>query len=371
MRKSIIRRVAVVATGLALTGGVAACSSSGGPSKTSSGSASGSSSVTKVDTMTDAQLYPLAKSEGKVSWYTSMPASDLPTITSAFEKAYPGVTLNALYLTGQTPVTRIETEAKAGSVNGDVVSGSGDAVLLEQAGLIDTSFKPKDAPQLQAGLTMPAGLASDRIITNVITYNPKAVTAAGLQPPTSFQELTGPQWKGKFSIDPTTSDLLNALGPTEGDSTVLKLIKSLGSNSPVFVTSHSLAASQVAAGTVLAAASSYGQTAIVNEEKDPSTTNFVNTNPMPVLVSEIGVVKNDPDPAAARLFMDWLVSKAGQQVVVSLGNTSVRTDVSNNPKVWDPAKWKPVFEDVSQSTAETNQQLQEWQSALNYSGTGG
>jgi hypothetical protein len=39
--------------------------------------------------------------------------------------------------------------------------------------------------------------------------------------------------------------------------------------------------------------------------------------------------------------------------------------------VWDPAKWKPVFENVSQSTAETNQQLQEWQSALNYSGTGG
>jgi iron(III) transport system substrate-binding protein len=371
MKNGRLRRAAVVVTGLALAGGVAACSSSGGGSSPGSGSSSVSSSVAQLNSMTDAQLYPEAKKEGKLTWYTSMPEADLPVITKAFEKAYPGISVSALYLTGQTPVTRVETEARSGSISADVVSGSGDAVLLEQAGLIDTSYKPKDAPKLPTGLNMPPGLASDRIITNVITYNPKAVAAAGLKPPTSFQDLAQPQWKGKFYIDPTTADLLNALGPSEGDSTVLTMIKSLGNNSPVFVTSHSLAASQVAAGTVLAAASSYGQTAVVNEEKDPSTTNFVNPSPLPVLVSEIGIVKNDPDPAAGRLFMDWMISKAGQDVVTSLGLTSVRTDVTNNPKVWDPAESKPVFEDVSKSTAQTNKELQEWQSALHYSGTGG
>ena len=366
MRKSTIRRAALVAAGLALASGVAACSSGGSsPSSSSSGS-----TVSQLNGMTDAQLYPTAKQEGKVTWYTSMPQADLPKIAAAFEKTYPGVTLNALYLSGQTPVTRVETEAKAGSVQADVVSGSGDAVLLDQAGLIDSTFKPKDAPALPAGLSMPAGLASDRLITNVITYNPKAVAAAGLTPPTSFQDLTSPKWKGKFSIDPTTADLLDALGPAEGYGTVLGLIKQLGDNSPVFVTSHSLAASQVAAGTVLAAASTYGQTAVVDAQKDPTTTGFVNTNPLPVEVSEVGIVKNDPNPAAARLFMDWLISKAGQQIVVSLGNTSVRTDVSNNPQVWNPAKWKPDFENVSQSAAVTDQQLQEWQSALHYSGSG-
>src|SRR5215469_2536783 len=282
MKKTTIRRAALVAAGLVLASGVGACSSGGGSSTSSSGS-----SPTQLNAMTDAQLYPVAKQEGKVTWYTSMPKADLPTITSDFEKAYPGVTLNALYLSGQTPVTRIETEAKANSVNADVVSGSGDAVLLDQAGLIDASFKPKDAPVLPAGLTMPAGLASDRLITNVITYNPKAITAAGLTPPTTFQDLANPKWKGKFSIDPTTADLLGALGPTEGYNSVLSMIKQLGNNSPVFVTSHSLAASQVAAGTVLVAASTYGQTAVVDEQKDPTTTGFINTNPMPVDVSEV------------------------------------------------------------------------------------
>lgn len=366
MKRDNLRRAALMVAGLALVGGVAACGSSNGGSSSGSGS-----SIAKLNSMTDAQLYPAAKKEGNVTWYTSMPENDLPAITKAFEKAYPGISVNALYLTGQTSVTRVETEARSGSVTADVVSGSGDAVLLQQAGLTDMTFKPKDAPKLPTGLDLPPGLATDRIITNVITYNPKAVAAAGLKPPTSFEDLTQPQWKKKFSIDPTTSDLLNALGPSEGDSSVLNVIKALGNNSPVFVTSHSLAASQVAAGTVLAAASSYGQTAIVGEEKNPNTTNFVNPSPLPVIVSEIGIVKNDPDPAAARLFMDWLISKAGQQVVVSLGLTSVRTDVSNNPKVWNPAKWKPVFEDVSQSTAKTNEQLQEWQSAIHYSGTGG
>jgi hypothetical protein len=46
--------------------------------------------------MTDAQLYQAAKGKGKITWYTSMPQNDLPAVTSAFEIAYPGISVSAL-----------------------------------------------------------------------------------------------------------------------------------------------------------------------------------------------------------------------------------------------------------------------------------
>lgn len=358
----VVRRFALLGTA-ALVFAASAC---GGDSDSSSGSSR--ARLDSLNKMSDTSLYAEAKKEGKVTWYTSMPQVNLPKLVAAFNAVYPGIAVNALYLSGQTPVTRLQAEARAGTHLADLVSGSGDAPILQQAGLIDESYKPKDAPALPSGLKLPPGTESDRIITNVIMFNPKAVAAAGLKPPTTFEDLTRPEWKGKFSIDPTTSDILNSLGPSQGNDKVLSLIKRLGANSPVFVTSHSLAASQVASGPTLAAASSYGQTAIQAKRKDPTAADFVNPNPLPVDVSEIAVVKNSPHPAGARLFMDWMVSKAGQEEVTKLGMTSLRSDAKNDPSVWDPSKWTPSFEDPSLPVAQTNKNLEAWQSALNYKG---
>lgn len=342
---------------------VSACSSG-----TSSGGGGGADTAA-LNKLTVDQLYAKAKQEGKVTWYTSMPQSDVPKVASEFEKAYPGVKVSGLYLSGQTPVTRIETEAKGGLHNADVVSGGGDAVLLQEAGLIDQSFDSAPDAPATPGLTVPKGIYIDRIQTNVISYNPTALKAAGLSVPTGYADFTKPEWKGKFSIDPTTADMVDALGPTEGFDTVLNLVKQLGANKPVFTSSHSLSSSQVASGTVVAALSTYGYTALEHQQKDPSTTAFVNPNPLPVGVSEIAVVKDAPHAAAARLFTNWVISKAGQDFFVNkINQTSIRSDAGNSPLEWNPSKWKPDYENPSMSTADTNKYLAEYRSALGYNG---
>lgn len=358
---------ALAVASAALILGVSACSSGSAASSGSSGASAGSANL---NDMTVAQLYAKAKSEGQVNWYTSLSETDIPKVQAAFEKAYPGITVNGLYLSGQTPVTRIETEAKGGLHNADVVSGGGDAVLLQQAGLIDQSYaSAPDAPPLPAGLSLPKGIYVDRILTNVISYNPTALKRAGLKPPTSFADFTEPEWKGKFSMDPTTSDIVDSLGPSEGYNTVLQLMKRIGANDPVFVTSHSLSSSQVASGTVIAAMSTYGYTALTYQKKDPSTTQVVNPDPLPVGISEIAVVKAAPHPAAARLFTDWTISQAGQEFFVAkLNQTSIRSDVTNPPGLWNPSEWKPEYENPDLSTAETNTLLAEYQAAIGYKG---
>ena len=76
------------------------------------------------------------------------------------------------------------------------------------------------------------------------------------------------------------------------------------------------------------------------KKKTPGQVEFVNSKPLPASLNLIDVVKKSPHPAAARLFVDWMVSTTGQKAVVDVTNhTSIRPDVTNDPAVWDEAKW--------------------------------
>lgn len=54
------------------------------------------------------------------------------------------------------------------------------------------------------------------------------MAAAGLKPPTSYEDLTKPEWRGKFSIDPVTDDVFKDLEKSQGRAKVRNLMKRLG-----------------------------------------------------------------------------------------------------------------------------------------------
>jgi iron(III) transport system substrate-binding protein len=86
---------------------------------------------------------------------------------------------------------------------------------------------------------------------------------------------------------------------------------------------------------------------------------------LPASLTLIDVVKNAPHPAAARLFEDWMVSKAGQDAVVDVTNhTSIRPDVQNDPAVWDESKWPAAWGEPNLSSEQYNSELNEMKSAL-------
>lgn len=357
----VLRRTGVGMLAAVLLGAasLAACGS-----KDSSNSDASSASL---NSMSADQLYEQAKKEaGSITWYSSLTAAIMTTLGTQFQTAYPGVEIDPVYLSGQTSLTRIEAEQRARKPVADLVSGSNFPVLAQQAGYIDSTFTPTDAPKLPDGVKMPAGLAVDRILTNVIVYNPGAVTKAGLQPPTSYEDFTKPEWHGRFSIKATTADTLLALGPTQGYDPVLDFAKRLGENKPLFAASVAVASAQVEAGTTLATVNGYGFDAAALKKKNPAAIEFVNPNPLPVSISEIGVVKGGQHPAGARLFLNWLVSKQGQQIIADHGLTSLRDDVTNTPGTWDPAKWKPAYQDPSISSERNLELLKQWQEALDY-----
>lgn len=354
MLRKILAATAAASAGLLL----AAC---GGSANGSSGT-----SLSSVATLPADQLASTAAQEGQVNWYTTFAADDVNNMISAFNKVYPKVKVNALRLSADQLPPRVITEQRGGEFNADVVSG--DAPQVDQ--LINANalqpYCPADQQPLPGGQAMPKDYCGNvYVVTTVIVYNPGALSTLGLQPPASLQTLAQPQWKGHFSMDPSAVNLYEGLINVMGHDKALALLKQLGQNQPKLVESHTLALTQVEAGEPAATASAYGYKAASEQKKNPGKVAFVNPNPLPTSFTPIDIARSAPHPAAAALFVNWMVSQQGQQAIIDTTNhTSLRTDVKNDPNVWDPSRWTPAWGMASISASQYNQYASEMKSAL-------
>lgn len=341
-------------------------SGSNNSSNAAGGAAASSLAVSNAPSQGIDQLKAQAKQEGSITWYTTFADKDVKPMIDAFNKKYPGIKVNALRLSADKIPARVITEQKGGKYNADVVSGDSPQIAqLIQAGALQP-YNPPDAAPLPKGLNLPSGYTGVvYAVTTVPAWNPSAVQKAGLQPPTSWQDLTKPQWKGKFSIDPSAVNWYDALITEMGHDKAFALIQALGKNQPKLVESHTQALTQVEAGEPLATATAYGYKAASEKKKNPGQIEFANPNPLPSSLTLIDVVKKAPHPAAAKLFVDWMVSQAGQQEVVDQTNhTSLRNDVKNDTSVWDPSKWTPAWGTPVLSSDQYNKEVQDMKQAL-------
>jgi iron(III) transport system substrate-binding protein len=331
-----------------------------------SAAAPGGAAPAAAKPQSEAQLKAAAEKEGQVNWYTTFASDDVTDMVTAFNKAYPKIKINALRLSADQLPTRIITEQRGSEFNADVVSGDSPQVdELINAGAMQPYCPPDEQP-LPGGQTLPKGYCGNvYVVTTTIAYNPAALRRLGLQPPKTFQDLTAPKWRGQFSIDPGAVNFYDALIAQDGHDKALNLIKALGANQPKLVSSHTLALTQVEAGEPAATATAYGYKSASEKRKNPTALEFVNTSPLPTSFTPIDVVKNAPHMAAAELFTDWMVSQPGQQAVIDTTNhTSLRTDVHNDPTVWNPSVWKPAYGAANISSAQYNQYATEMKQAL-------
>ena len=183
--------------------------------------------------------------------------------------------------------------------------------------------------------------------------------------PTSIEDLTKPAWKGRFSIDPEAINWYESLISAMGHDKALELVKKLGDNSPRLVESHTQSLTEVQAGEPLASVNAYAYKAAALAKKTPTRMAFINTDPEPTAAALAEIARNAPHPAAAKLFMDWIMSSQGQASVVGITNhTSLGANAKNDTTVWNPAKWKPAWS-MPVITADTyDRYLAEYQKAL-------
>jgi iron(III) transport system substrate-binding protein len=278
-----------------------------------------------------------AKREGAVVFYTSLTAGPLNGVVRLFEQSHPGIKVQTLRLTSNVMLPRIVTEQRGGTYNVDVVNtGALSLVQLALAGALQP-YRPADPGKFSAGAIDPRGeWVTFYSNGTVIAWNPQKLAADGLKPPKSIEDLTKTQWRGKIGLDSLAVEFYQGLVETQSAAVARRLIMGIMANRPLLTQGHSNTLSRLEAGEFDVTPTVYDSTAD-HDRRAGLPVDFVNPKPLFLDRSPIALAKNAPHPNAARVLMDWLLSKDGQSAMVELGgNISARTDVDNIPTILAP-----------------------------------
>ena len=297
-----------------------------------------------------------AKKEGEVMVYTSLVPEDLTALAAAFEKKY-GVKLRTWRANSEKVLQRAVTEARAGRHDADIVETNGPQLesLYREKGL-----QPLYSPHLK-DLMPQARLkhgywVGTRINMFVQSYNTNLVKKEEL--PKSYADLADPRWKGRLGIEAEDEDwfamIIKELGEEAGLRTFREIVRVNGLS---VRKGHTLLAGLVASGEIPLALTTYSHGAEKMKQKGAPVEWFA-VAPAIGRANGIGVTTKPPHPHAAALFVDFLLSPEGQQILQKGGyvpaNLRVKDRAQSLPlKFVDPAvildedaKWKKLWQEV-------------------------
>ena len=294
-----------------------------------------------------------AKAEKEVTLYGSTNASVMQKVIQGFEKKYPFLKVNYARTRGDKVMQRVTTEQKAGHFLADVVNVKGSFIYwLKTQGVFERYESPerkyirdlhKDKDGLYTG-----------VYTNFefIGYNKKLVSASEL--PKSPKELLQPKWKGKMALDSRDYEwYISQIHLMGGDAKGKEYMKQLSRQDVQIRDGHGLLAQLLAAGEFSLQLTLRDELA---EEliKSGAPIDWVAFEPViPNAASGVGIAKNPPHPNAARLFIDFVLSRDGQELYQGTGRSGTRTDLASpNERIrklkYGQIDWASYFERLNQ-----------------------
>jgi ABC-type Fe3+ transport system substrate-binding protein len=266
----------------------------------------------------DQSLIDAAKKEGKVTWYTTLIVNQvvLP-LKAAFEKKYPGVTLEYSRNDEGPTAIRLLNEAKAGSIQADVFDGLTVNVPLKREGLLARIEIPNAADYPAEMRDVDGTWHALLLFVFAPGYNTSLVSKADA--PKTYKDLLDPKWKGKMAWNPNSSagalgfvgNILMSMGETDG----MAYLRELAKQQIVNVEASSRAIlDQVIAGEYPLGLMMFNNHTVISARKG-APSDWVVMEPVPVAFDSLGILKNAPHPNAARLLVEFLLSEEGQTVL--------------------------------------------------------
>lgn len=274
------------------------------------------------------KLVEAAKKEGEVVYYTTMTLDQSKSVADRFEKKY-GVRVT-LFRTGGGPLlNKIFTESRGGRHDWDVVVGRGEMVLpLTQRKLLAT-YKSPESKMIDEQLVDKDGLWSAYYVNSyVLGWNTKLVKREDV--PKTYEALINPRWKGgQISLDTEAYGMFEGLKGAWGKEKTLSYFKRLAALEPVLKRGNTERVQLAVAGEyplIIA----YNQT-IQRMTSRGAPMDWLPLEPAVTQVNPAMIGAKAPHPNAARLFLDFLLAKEGQEMLRGMQRIPVRKDVDPDP----------------------------------------
>lgn len=283
-----------------------------------------------------------ARQEGQMVWYTNLNVDASQRIANVFEKKHPFLKVR-LYRAGNSAlIGRILSEAQTGRTEHDVTDMTLTFVgTLLQKKLVVPYNSPerrffrdefKDREGYWTGTTVQA---------SVIGYNTRTVSPR--EAPKSYDDLLLPRWKGrKITMEAEAYEWFQAMLALKGTEATLKFIKALRAQEPALNRGRTLQAQLVAAGEYEVAVELFNYRVEVLKNQG-APIDWVAPQPMVTNPSAASLAARAPHPNAARLFVDFLLSREGAMQIREAGRIPARSDVEAEPpkllkglSVWVP-----------------------------------
>ena len=278
---------------------------------------------------TDPKIVEAAKKEGEVIWFTSMAIDQSKPLMDAFQKKYPAINPVLFRAGGGDIMNRVLTETRAGKFGFDVVGGRGEMIqIFKERGII-TFYQSPETKMIDPDLFDKQGYwYVHYVVPWALGYNTQQVKKDEV--PKTYEALLDPKWKGgKISVDNEGYLVLQGLITAWGKEKAVDYMRKLAAQDPVPTRGNTERVAFTGAGQYPLALA-YAHT-IEREKFKGSPIDWVPLEPAVVEIDPHMIGSKAPHPNAARLFMDYILSKEGQEMLVGFQRIPVRKDVEPKP----------------------------------------
>lgn len=253
-----------------------------------------------------------AKREGAVAVYTSMNKKDSGPLTEAFEKKY-GIKVSLWRDSSSKVAEQAIAEAKAGKFAVDVIETNGPEMeVIYRANLLEKYYSPHFDDIPPEAFARHGHYVADRFNFFVIAYNTNLVKGNDI--PNTYEDLLNPKWAGKIAIEEGDTDWFAAVAKAMCEQYGMVFFRKLAANKPLMLAGHTEIAEKVAAGEIPLAATVYNH-GVERLRKRNAPIQWKPLAPTFGRPSGIGVAKHALHPYAALLFVDFVLSREGQEII--------------------------------------------------------
>jgi iron(III) transport system substrate-binding protein len=282
-----------------------------------------SASFSQTASSSREKLIEEAKREGKLIWYATLTSSESRALLSLFEQKYPFIKTTHYGANSERLLNRIFTEARSGQHLFDVVNLAPINILKKKNLLasyrsVETPAYPSSFRDLQDYWT---SLYDLRYVLGLNTSLIRSTEA-----PRDWADLLDSKWRRKLGLDKEEYEWYAGLLEHWGEPKASNFMKALSRQDINWRKGHTLLAQLMAAGEFPLALVYLHRIEAMKQLGAPVEW-VKTTNPILVALGPIAISANAAHSAAAKLFMDFSLSREAQLVLRRSHRFSGRHDV--------------------------------------------
>lgn len=269
-----------------------------------------------------------AKKEGRLVYYTGMEVDQATVFANEFVKKYPFIKHEIFRASGEKVLTKYLTEARAKTFRADVFQTSVIQVSqLKEQRLLQRYVSSENNAYPEGFKDGEGYWYAFYLLPYVIGYNTNLIPPK--EAPKSYEDLLNPKWKGKIGLEAEQYQwffhLLKIMGKEKG----LDFMRRLSQQALHMRNGHSLIQQLVIAGEIPISVVLYANQVEYDRRTTGAPIDWVRfKGPTITAFNAISIPAKPPHPNAAKLFVDFALSREGQGILKRFNRVPARSDLT-------------------------------------------